>query len=322
MGTTQSHFEELPPFSNGSVGLDLSEPDPRRKKELERAARTNLRRGAPPYARTRINTFGELLWILLRHKWSGGIIYDKDLDERATSWFTQRLQGITSDTLHQADLRRADLSEVTLRGCDLMNANLEGADLSRCDLSKADLRYTSLVLARLDGAKLEGAITTGASFQYADLLDEGRAQELRNQAISNEKMGLPPWQGVAIRNRRELLWILREWAWTGEPEIPKVDQARADFRNAIFIERDQSGIYTICDLNGADVVGANFNGAELIPAERQQELQTRAAQNPKKSPYKEVEIESFNELLWVLSHHNWSRDPFISQEPTQTKRRI
>ncbi|MEO0769636.1 MAG: pentapeptide repeat-containing protein [Cyanobacteria bacterium J06649_4] len=81
--------------------------------------------------------------------------------------------------LHDADLRRLDLSGANLAGADLEGANfyyanLDGAQLQNANLIDVNLGYASLQNAFLDGADLRYAIfdhtnLSGASMIEADL---------------------------------------------------------------------------------------------------------------------------------------------------------
>jgi uncharacterized protein YjbI with pentapeptide repeats len=64
--------------------------------------------------------------------------------------------------LHDAIVRRADLTFANFSGARLSGAELSGADLSRADLSRADLFVSGLVETTLTGATLTGANLLGA----------------------------------------------------------------------------------------------------------------------------------------------------------------
>jgi hypothetical protein len=125
-----------------SAQPDSREPGAQRQAELEAAYTANLRAGKPPYAGVRIDTLGELSWIVQARGWSGDPAELEDQEPGS-----------------RPDLREASLRGAMLDGAELRGARLTGADLSRASLFRADLRQ----------ARLRGAILVGASLREADL---------------------------------------------------------------------------------------------------------------------------------------------------------
>jgi hypothetical protein len=78
---------------------------------------------------------------------------------------------LTRAYLIRAILARADLTEADLTDADLPGANLTHADLTGANLPRANLRGADLTGANLIDADLRGADLTGANLTDADLRD-------------------------------------------------------------------------------------------------------------------------------------------------------
>jgi uncharacterized protein YjbI with pentapeptide repeats len=162
---------------------------------LTAAYEHNLAEGQAPYAGVKVQTGGELQWIMEQRAWSGqpkargqkradfrsanlaqadfndASLYEANLDEAeaAGAHFcraTMPWSSLRHIHLAGADLRRVILYGSRCEGADLRGANFEGADLRDVDLTGADVRG-----ATFRGANLLRAITTGMLTEHADFLD-------------------------------------------------------------------------------------------------------------------------------------------------------
>lgn len=79
-----------------------------------------------------------------------------------------------------------------------------------------------------------------------------REAELRAAYEANAKAGKPPYDGVAIRTRGELSWVMRERRWSGEFLLAD-GYERADFSGA------NLSLATLWDAN---LVQANSSGSQ------------------------------------------------------------
>lgn len=101
----------------------------------------------------------------------------------------------------------------------------------------------------------------------AELMDPPpeRQAELNAQAAANRVAGRPPYTGVALRTRGELVWVLRERGWSGEREARGRDPA--DLRGINLDGMDLSGArLDRADLSAARLDGINLRGARLHSA--------------------------------------------------------
>jgi hypothetical protein len=154
---------------------DDRDPPPERQVELRTAHADNVAAGRPPYANVRLNTRGELAWILHERGWEGK--YDA-----YTVKYVLKPQGLTHTPadlrdvnlghvvlgdvyLRMADLSRANLVFADLQGAHLADARLHEADMGRMQLQGAELNYADLSSAHLREANLQGA-----NLQYATLV--------------------------------------------------------------------------------------------------------------------------------------------------------
>jgi hypothetical protein len=90
-----------------------------------------------------------------------------------------------------------------------------------------------------------------------------RQTELRAAYDKNVAAGKAPYEGVRVRTRGELQWVMRERGWTDSP-LYEEGQKRADLRGAVFYGANLSHTgFFLADLRGADFGGANLSGADL-----------------------------------------------------------
>jgi len=135
------------------------------------------------------------------------------------------------------------------------SGELEPGDNARADLCGA-------ILTSID---FSGADFIGTDITNAVLLDDDEAQDFRKRAEENRENHQPPYKDVPIRERRELLWIMRENGWSGEPDPGQLDRADlrlADLRHAQLAKADLEGAI----LNRAKIEGVNLNRSRLCSA--------------------------------------------------------
>jgi uncharacterized protein YjbI with pentapeptide repeats len=90
----------------------------------------------------------------------------------------------------------------------------------------------------------------------------GRQAELRAAYDANVAAGKAPYEGVLIRTRGELSWVMRERDWRGEGH--KDGKARPDLSGAHFTLAFLRGAYLgLADLRGADFSTADLRGVDL-----------------------------------------------------------
>src|SRR5262249_46047149 len=80
-----------------------------------------------------------------------------------------------------------------------------------------------------------------------------RQATLREQSQANISHGRPPYAGVKVLTRGEVLWIMGEHGWTGDALGP--NQTHADLRGTDFRGAVLRGVY----LRGANLEGATFS---------------------------------------------------------------
>jgi len=200
---------------------DDTTPTPERQAELRAAYDANIAAGRPPYANVRLNTRGEVRWILQERGWSGEpdaytvkyVLTPKGEEARPAD-----LRGVNLShvCLRDVYLRRADLSganlvfadltgahlaDVTLNDADmgrvilhrgeLNYATLTGAHLRQANLSSANLQYTNLAGARFHNADLRGTVLHGAYMDARTILSDARLDE-------HTWLGDISWNGAAL----------------------------------------------------------------------------------------------------------------------------
>jgi hypothetical protein len=107
-----------------------------------------------------------------------------------------------------------------------------------------------------------------------------RQAELRAAYEANVAARKPPYQGVAIRTRDEVEWILRERDWSVNYNLPN-GKERPDLRSAELVGANLSGATLVeADLSGADLFSADLSGANLFGADLSGANLTRALLDP------------------------------------------
>ena len=249
-------------------------PDGGRQRTLRRALKANDKqlRPRPPCDGVRIASLGELLWLLCERHWHGGLTAaGQERLAPTANWFTASPRAAE----HTMDLRGADLHEVDLRWTDFAGADLRGANLHGADLRGANLRTVLL---------------DNADLCAAQLIAPERAADLEARIQRNSASGQTRCDGIVVADRAELLWLLRQ---------PDLRQTRADKQ----IVADLSGASLVdVDLSGVDMRDIAVEHVMLISGERAEHLlaAVRANEDAGRSPYKNVELVSCNEVWWAL----------------------
>src|SRR5258708_2106431 len=87
--------------------------------------------------------------------------------------------------------------------------------------------------------------------------------ESRAAYEANVSQGKPPFEGVWIRTRGELMWVMGERGWSGE----SFTHTPADFRGAYLYKANLSAAeLDSANLSGAELSSANLAGANLFKA--------------------------------------------------------
>lgn len=167
--------QQVAPATDVAVALaDDQPPSPERRAELRAAYDANVAAGNPPYQNVRLQSRGELTWILSERGWSGE--YDAYtvkyvLKPRGESHMHADLRGVNLShvTLRDVFLRLADLSGANLVFADLAGAHLADARLHEADMGRANLSSAELNYADLSAAHLREANLHGANLRYANL---------------------------------------------------------------------------------------------------------------------------------------------------------
>ena len=90
-----------------------------------------------------------------------------------------------------------------------------------------------------------------------------RQAELRAAYEKNVAEGKASYEGVAIRTRGELLWVMRERGWSGWVHDLAAGYKPANLSGAHLNNANLRG----ADLTGAELDGANLDGADLDGAD-------------------------------------------------------
>ncbi|HEV2236396.1 MAG TPA: pentapeptide repeat-containing protein, partial [Ktedonobacterales bacterium] len=94
-----------------------------------------------------------------------------------------------------------------------------------------------------------------------------RQAELRAAYEANVAAGLAPYEGVALRTRGELLWVLRERGWSGAFPTEQ-GKGRPNLSRALLNAVNLSGVtLNAANLSGADLRRANLSGVFLRGAD-------------------------------------------------------
>ncbi|MFQ5399132.1 MAG: pentapeptide repeat-containing protein [Anaerolineae bacterium] len=101
---------------------------------------------------------------------------------------------LSTDTLDEARLGKAQMYRADLSGTTLREANLSGANLSHAVLRETDLRRAAFYLADLSGADLRGANLAGAKLRKANLRDA----DLTGANLKNADLRLADLRGARV----------------------------------------------------------------------------------------------------------------------------
>lgn len=222
-------------------------PNQARKDLLNEAARIRLLAHKAPFEGVKIDTLGEVLWILGAQSGRLGTLYG----ERR---FPPDLSG--------ADISYVNLSGATLSGSKLLGAKLIQANLSAADLSGALLAGADLTEANLRNARLDNAVLASAQLQLADLSAcSMQATDLSDVNLTTTTL-TNAVMNVAIMQRANLGGLaLPNALLTG------ADFTSADLRDASLPRAQMEGVkLEEAKLNGADLSGAKLLGADLSRA--------------------------------------------------------
>jgi uncharacterized protein YjbI with pentapeptide repeats len=164
-----------------------------------------------------------------------------------------RKENLSGANLSEADFRYAHLNMANLSGANLENADLRDAWLQKANfrkaylrearLSEADLRDADLVEALLWMAQFDGADLRGAKLAKAKL---GEA-DLRNADLSGADLSYAQLGGVKLSGAK----------LTGA-KLTGADLFRAEFGYTLGADLSNT------DLTGADLTGANLQRATLV----------------------------------------------------------
>lgn len=125
------------------------------------------------------------------------------------------------------------------------------------DKTRANLRYSRLLL------DLQCVDLIGADLEGAELIERTRANDLAAAYKGNSSQ--IPYEGAPIRTANELLWILREREWSGDPDA--TTKPRPNLRGVDLREARLNGMYLYgADLRGAQLDGCHLRGARLVGA--------------------------------------------------------
>lgn len=176
-----------------SCAPDDSEPRPERQAQLQAAYEANLARGRAPYQDVRIQTRGELQWVMSERRWAGELFPDRWPDGTMhTGYSHANLSGVYlgEAILKDIHLRAANLSHADLANCDLRGALFDHANLSGAQLYGSKLAGANFLLANLAGANLiaadlsDGGVLSSADLTGADLT----IADLRGAFLSGARM--------------------------------------------------------------------------------------------------------------------------------------
>lgn len=224
-------------------------PVPARKDVLKETARSRTQAGKPPFHGVRIETLGEVLWILGAQngelaKRFGDRQFEPDLSGADLSSLNLSGANLYGAKFIGANLAHADLSDTTLSESNLSNADLTGANLTRARLNRAALTSAHLQLANLAGCALEGANLSEVDLTTTTLT--GAA--MRDATLHNARLA-----------GQDLPDVLLTRADLSHADLTDAALQRAQLQDAILDGAMLDG----ADLSGARLVGADLSGASL-----------------------------------------------------------
>ncbi len=223
-------------------------PTTARKDQLNEFAKHHSDAHNPPFSGVRIETLGEVLWILGAQHGELGARYGERRFEPDLS--AADLSGLN---LSDADLRNAKLVDTRLD-----HVNLSGSNLSEANLSKASLQHTNLARARLTRATL-----TAKCLDYADLTE----CNLDGANLSGADLTYAVITGARLEDAR-----LHKAVLTGQRFLPGAQLKRADLSEADLSDATLRNVQLEdahldhARLNGADISKSNLVGADLSAA--------------------------------------------------------
>lgn len=243
---------------------DDTPPTQARKDMLNGVAATRSAAGKPPFEAVRIETLGEVQWILGAGSGRLGKLYGErrfppdlsgaDLSFVNLSGSDLRGAKLANAKLVQANLSKVNLLEGVLTGADLTEANLinarldravlstaklQLADLSACSLQGADLTKVNLTTTKLAKAVMHGAIMQQANFTSLELPDA----QLNNADLTGADL-----QDVTMPR-----------AQLKEAKLEGCKLAGADLTTAVLIAADLSHV----TLDRTDLSSANLSRASI-----------------------------------------------------------
>ena len=176
---------------------DDTEPSPERQAELEALYDKNVTADNAPYRTVKIQTRGELRWIMQQRGWEG----DWGSNTEASANFAEAdfsEANLSYANLYGADLSNAHLDSVNLSCANLAFATLDEAYLENTNFQGAELMETSLLHAHLGSSDLSGAFLDNADLRGASL----------NDCLMDVKTSLI---AIMIDRETELANIVLEW---------------------------------------------------------------------------------------------------------------
>ncbi|MGH2484692.1 MAG: hypothetical protein ACRDHE_01640, partial [Ktedonobacterales bacterium] len=72
------------------IAPDVRRPSRRRQRTLRKEYKRNEAARKPPYARVRLETLGEVLWVLLEREWRGGMTMT--VPPQTPDWFARPVE--------------------------------------------------------------------------------------------------------------------------------------------------------------------------------------------------------------------------------------
>lgn len=243
-------------------------PSHARKDVLKEISRGHAASGKPPFEGARIETLGEVLWILGAQYGELGKLYGErqfapDLSGANLSYLNLSSAELYGAKLVGANLTGADLSGATLTQAILSDADLTGVNLSQARLDRAVLASARLQLANLTGCSLEGAnvslvdltttILTGTVMEGATL----QGAILTGLELPDARLGRADLSGADLRD------VAFERAHLQEAVMDRARLDGADLSGADLTGADLSG----ASLRSADLSGTNLTGATIESAE-------------------------------------------------------
>lgn len=239
---------------------NLTAPLLEHREELQALSRANIAAGKPPYTGVKIQTYGELLWMMTEQGWSGEVEAVSRANFQGVYLSGVNLKGAVLNGVDftNAILDRADLSSAVLSGADFTNAILNKANLSDATLVWADLSNANLEGANLNRADLVGATLHGTSLGGANCCDT----HFERADLSNALLAKAILRG-AILTESDLSYALLIGADLRDAQLDRADLRGARLEDATLSKAFMPNV----KLNDAFLAAANLNGATLTNAD-------------------------------------------------------